>query len=101
MLAPSLGHSAHGAAATALGQVEAVLGRLDDADAHFGAGIEIEEGLGYDAFAARSRFWWAQMLRSRGRADDLRRAADLLGQAAATARRCGLGALLRDIDLAS
>lgn len=73
-----------------------VLGRYDDAHAHFEAAVEIEERMGYVALAARSRLWWARVLLARGRADDHVDATRLLHEVSDTAERLGLGLLAGD-----
>jgi DNA-binding SARP family transcriptional activator len=90
-----------GSAATSLGQLETVLGRYDEADAHFRAGLAIEERMGYTALAARSRLWWARMLPARDIDDDHAIAQQLLDDASVIAERCGLGLLSRDVAQAS
>lgn len=97
MLASYEGHTVNGSAATALGQVEAVLGEHDAADAHFRSGVEVEERMGYAALAARTRLWWARSLLARGRPDDRGTAARLLDRAAAAGNDLGLGLLARDV----
>lgn len=86
-----------GSAATALGQLETVIGRFADADAHFRAGVAIEEHMRHTALAARSKLWWTRLLLARGHADDHATAHRLLDDAATTAARLGLGLLKRDI----
>ena len=90
-----------GSTATSLGQLETVLGRYEEADAHFAAGLAIEEPMGYTALAARSRLWWARMLLARDTGDDHATAQQLLDEASAIAERCGLGLLSRDVAQAS
>jgi hypothetical protein len=97
MLAAYGGWMIDGSAATALGQLEAVLGRYDDAEAHFRDGVAIEECRGHTALAARARLWWAGMLVARSNAGDLATAQRLLEDAAVCAERLGLGLLARDI----
>ncbi len=57
----------------------------------------LEERMGYDAPAARTRVWWAWMLTSRGRAEDIDAAANLRMGAERAVRRLGLGLLERDL----
>jgi DNA-binding CsgD family transcriptional regulator len=86
-----------GAADTSIGILDAVLGHFDHAMARFSAGLVLEERMGYDALAARTRTWWAWALTRRGRADDLEAATALRTAADAAARRLGLGLVERDL----
>lgn len=98
ILAPYTSHFVDQSAATALGQVETVLGRFDEAVEHFRAAVEIEQRMGYDALVARTQVWWARLLRARRHADDLEQFERLLQAAAATGDRCRLGLVQRDIE---
>jgi eukaryotic-like serine/threonine-protein kinase len=97
ILAPYGGHMVDVSAASALGQVETVLGRFDEAARHFRAGWEIERRMGYDALVARTQVWWARLLLTRGGDGDRNDGERLLALAEATASRCGLGLVLRDV----
>ncbi len=97
VLAPYGGHMIDQSAATALGQVEMVIGRFDEAVEHFRAGLEIEQRMGWDALAARTRVWWARALLMRGGADDRTSADRLLVEAESTGRRLGVGLVCNDV----
>jgi tetratricopeptide (TPR) repeat protein len=77
------------AVARTLGQLEVLLGRYDEAERHFEAGVEMHERIGQDHYAAYTRLDWAQMLLARGAEGDRARALDLVDQAAEVARRRG------------
>jgi class 3 adenylate cyclase/tetratricopeptide (TPR) repeat protein len=84
-------------AAVCWGPVDAYLGRLaataglfDEAERHFEDALAACEARGARAMAARARWWWVEMLRSRGRADDLARARVLEPRARAEAETIGL-----------
>jgi DNA-binding SARP family transcriptional activator/tetratricopeptide (TPR) repeat protein len=97
ILAPYQGFMIDVSAATALGQVETVLGRLDEAVDHFRAGVEIEQRMGWDVLVARSRVWWARALLLRDGPGDADQADQLLGLAESDAGRMGLGLVTRDV----
>jgi tetratricopeptide (TPR) repeat protein len=78
LLVPYNGSSCEGAAARALGQLETVLGRFDDAEHHFDAALQLEEAFGGRALVPRTRYWYARMLQQRGHTDDLEHANQLL-----------------------
>lgn len=87
-----------GAGDSSLGRLEAVLGRLDDANTSLQAGLALEERNGHHALAARTRTWWANTLTRRGATDDHAHANRLRSQASAAAQRLGLGLITRDLD---
>jgi tetratricopeptide (TPR) repeat protein len=75
-----------------LGILATVLGRFDDAEAHFATADRIHEDAGTPAWLARTRLEWGRMLQKRGDPD---RARPLLEQALATAARIGQGSVER------
>lgn len=87
-----------GAVARYLGLLATVLGRWDDAEAHFIAALALNERLGARIFVTATRHDHGRMLLRRGApADDLRAHA-LLDAAAGEARGLGQSALLAAID---
>jgi class 3 adenylate cyclase/tetratricopeptide (TPR) repeat protein len=70
------------------GSLESVLGRYEEADAHFAKAAELNARGQMEFSAAATHLRWGRMLRARGGPGDLERARDLLGQAhdAATSR---------------
>jgi DNA-binding SARP family transcriptional activator len=99
LLAPHRGLIANrGSASTGpidhhLALLETTLDRFDDADVSFVSAAAFHERLGVPAWLARTRLEWARMLLSREQPGDAGRARELLGQALATARELGLGAV--------
>jgi len=84
-------------AAVCLGPADAFLGRLaatarlwDAAEAHFEDALAACERMGARAMAARTRWWYAEMLRARGRPEDHGRAVELEAAARAEADAVGL-----------
>jgi class 3 adenylate cyclase/tetratricopeptide (TPR) repeat protein len=67
-----------------------VLGRFEDANAHFEDAHALHEALAAPTWLARTRLEWARMLLRRCQPGDADRARGLLGQALATARELGL-----------
>jgi len=84
-----------------LGQLATALGEFDDADRHFRRATAIYTKLGAPGWLARTRLGSADLLLRRGRPADRRRAVELLGEAAATARRLGLRGLKRQVEALS
>jgi tetratricopeptide (TPR) repeat protein len=74
-----------------LGVAARALGRLDDAERHFQAAIEVSEKVRAPTFVAISRLEWAVLLAERNAPGDAERAEELAGQALATAEELGLG----------
>jgi hypothetical protein len=62
----------------------------DEAERHFEDALAICEHTGSTAMAARTRSWYAEMLRARGLPGDAERAAHLAALAEAAAGRMGL-----------
>jgi class 3 adenylate cyclase len=85
--------SIEGAAARGLGQLETVMGRYDDAEAHFVAAIELEERIGGRALIPRTKYWYARMLLARDGSGDADRAAALLSDVIAETSALGMRAL--------
>jgi hypothetical protein len=84
-------------AAVCWGPADSFLGRLaataeswDEAEGHFEDALVVCERVGAAAMEARTRAWYAEMLRARGRPGDVERAAELQRRAAAEAERMGL-----------
>ena len=78
-----------------LGVLDATLGRHPEAESHFEAAAAMDERMGAPTWLARTHLEWARMLLARRGAGDAERARELLGQALATARELGLGAVER------
>jgi len=84
-------------AAVCWGPVDAFLGRLaatarlcDEAEGHFDAALAACDRMGARAMAARTRWWYAEMLRARGRNGDGERADELGAAARSEAEKLGL-----------
>jgi hypothetical protein len=88
----AIGHAegSVGAVDRYLGLLAATLDRLDDAERHLAAAIEINEGWGARPFTAHSQHDLAQLLRRRDGPGDLARASQLDGAALKTARTLGM-----------
>ncbi len=86
-----------GSIAGALGTLATTLERYEQAEGHFAAAAEIEEGLGAPLLLARTHAAWARALIARGRPADLDRAQTMLEQAHDTAARLGAGGITREI----
>jgi hypothetical protein len=70
--------------------ITTVLGRWDEAAAHFERALEIEERARGHALLSRTRYWQARFLRARGQADDVRAAARILATVIADTSRLGM-----------
>ena len=106
LLVVTIGTSIEGAADRCLGQLYAVLGRVEEADRHYSAAIRLEESMSFAPLAARTRYWQARLLGQSTSLDDRRRAAGLLLEAQSTASQLGMvllqqqaSDLLRVLDL--
>ncbi len=88
----AIGHAegSVGAVDRYLGLLAATLGRLDDAERHLTAAIEVNEGMGARPWAAHSRHDLAAVLRRRGAAGDEVRAGALDRAARETAVALGM-----------
>jgi tetratricopeptide (TPR) repeat protein len=82
-----------GSLARTLGLLATVLGRWNDADAHFRLADEVNRRMGAVPLVAWNQANWAQMLLIRGENGDTERARSLLAAAAATADDLGLHGL--------
>jgi tetratricopeptide (TPR) repeat protein len=80
-----------------IGLLAQVLGRLDDAERHLLAAVELNERMGARPWAAHSQRDLAQVLSQRNHPGDAGRAAHLLDTALATARELGMTNLERKI----
>jgi tetratricopeptide (TPR) repeat protein len=74
-----------------LGALASLVGRYEEAEAHFREAAELNERAGATFAAARNDFSWGRMLLARGAAGDADRARDLLARAHATAAARGFG----------
>ena len=79
-----------GAAAVTIANCETALGRFDEAERHYDEGIELESSVEAWGLVANSQIFYAWMLQTRNAAHDADRAAELLGQARASAARLGM-----------
>jgi class 3 adenylate cyclase len=87
--------SCFGSVARYLGRLAATMGRLDDADTHFATATAAHTRIGAPAWQARTQLDWATLLLTRQHHGDIHLAANLLGQAQATARQLALNAIER------
>ena len=83
-----------------LGGLAAVLGRFDEAHAHFGRSAAVCAAAGAPFFAARTDLQWGTMLAQRGGPGDTEKAADLLRRAHVAAVAKGYGAVERRAEAA-
>ena len=72
------GTTAEGPVRHYLGGLAALLGRFDEAEAHFTRAAEFNDRCGGKFMAARTDLWWGRMLAERGGDGDADRARDLL-----------------------
>jgi DNA-binding SARP family transcriptional activator len=79
-----------GAVARPLGILAALLGRWDEAEAHFEAAIALNAKIRARPWIARTQAGYAEMLRARAAPGDAERAALLLAEAAETRRALGV-----------
>lgn len=89
------GDVARGCAALYLGSLARLLGRLDDAEAHFELALERNRRMGARPALARTQFEYGRMALSRNRAGDREKALPLLRAALATAKALGMAPLER------
>jgi len=87
-----------GSVAHALASCEATLGRADAADGRFAGALAVYEAFGAEAWAARLRLGWADMLAARDAPGDDERARVLGEEARAVARRLGLRGIERQAE---
>jgi hypothetical protein len=78
-----------------IGILEAVMGRLDEADARLAEAEAAHARVPAPSWLARSRLERARVLLSRRAAGDLERAGDLLNEVVGTAREYDLGGVER------
>ena len=81
-----------------LGRLAGLIGRWDDADAHFATGRALEERLQSPPLVARTDVHHAEMLVRAGRTGDRARADQLLAGAHSTAARLDMLDLLYEIE---
>jgi class 3 adenylate cyclase len=84
------GVASFGTTDRALGNLEVVLGRFDDAQAHFEASMELERRTGSLGWLPRTQCDFARMLLTRNNAGDREMAFALLDEATSTAQELGL-----------
>lgn len=90
------GHLCVGAADRFLGMLAQTLGRVDDAVAHYTTALELEQRLKAPPLTARTRYWCARTLHTRGTAADDEHAAKHLEAALATTHELGMSRLAAD-----
>ena len=78
-----------------LGQLSTMLGRFDSAESHFEVALRMEDGMRSPPLLARTRFWYAHMLRERGRPADMARARQQVRDAHKSAETLGMAGLAR------
>ena len=92
------GVACYGAADRYLGMVAATLGDWEIAEARFDAALDLNRRMGAPPWLAHTAYEYGRMLYARGQEEDARRAASLLTEAAALAKRIGMPTLLARID---
>ncbi len=98
MLVGWTGTHLEGAADRALGQMLAVQGRLDEACERYEKALALEEGFESWALAARTRYWWARALVTRGASGDRARARELLDACLEQTRAFGMAYLTEQAE---
>ena len=78
-----------------LGVLASVLGRDDDADAHFARSVDTHQRIGAAFGLAATQVYWGRHLVSRGRPGDRERGVSLLQEATASADERGYGVIAR------
>ncbi|HXF97390.1 MAG TPA: AAA family ATPase [Gaiellaceae bacterium] len=73
-----------------LGRLAGTIGRYDEGERHLLAALEAAERMRAPTIAVRAKAWYADVLRARGRPEDLERADALAREAEAEAGRIGL-----------
>ena len=94
--AAGFGEGGMGAIDRYLGILATTLGRLDEAEAHFEAGVERNEQMGGRPWVARTQANYAAMLRARNRSGDEAKAAQLESSALEAAQSMGMTVLVRE-----
>ena len=89
----------HGAVARHLGLLCHVLGRWDEAEAHFRVALDVNHSAGAPVLVAHTRRHYSALLRARGQDGDWERAIDLLAEAAAIYRCLEIGPLAEQAEL--
>ncbi len=92
----STANTLSGSVDCALGRLATTLERYEQAEHHFAAATEIEEGLGTPLFLARTHIGWARTLIARGRPEDLDRVQSMLTQAENVAERLAADGIARE-----
>jgi DNA-binding SARP family transcriptional activator len=95
-----MGSSWLGSAAHYLGLAHACVGDLDEAEACFRDALAAQRALDSQAWIARTKLEYAQVVFERGRDDDRRHGAELTEEALESARALGLGGVIRRAELA-
>lgn len=80
----------HGSVSRHLGLLTHVLGRWDEADAHFENALVANRAIGAPLLAAHTCRGWSDLLRARGHGPDWDRALELLAEAESVYRRLGV-----------
>ena len=88
-----------GSVARHLGLLCHVLGRWEEAEAHFVAALEANGSAGAPVLVAHTRRHYSALLRARGEDGDWERAIDLLAQAASIYRRLEIERLAEEAEL--
>ena len=81
------------AADRALGQLDTALGDFDRAADEYEAALKLERRFGAAALVPRTQYWYARMLRGRGRARDRAKADRILDEALETTKRLEMAML--------
>lgn len=97
VLVVTLGTSIEGAADRSLGQLYWILNRPEEASRHFEAAWRLEDSMGFEPLAARSRYWHALYLSQTGDANDRIWALDLVRTAQATSSALNMATLDRQL----
>ncbi|HEX3623029.1 MAG TPA: tetratricopeptide repeat protein [Acidimicrobiales bacterium] len=87
-----------GAVARHVGLLCHVLGRWEEAEAHFDAALSANRAAGAPVFLAHTQRQYSALLRARGSDGDWERAIDLLAEAAAVYRRLEIDRLAEESD---
>jgi tetratricopeptide (TPR) repeat protein len=90
LLVVTQGTSIEAADDRSLGQLYAVLGRLEEADQCYQAAERLEDSMGFVPLAARTRFWRARLWSPSDDVDDRRRVLTLLRATQATTSTLGM-----------
>jgi class 3 adenylate cyclase len=88
--------ASNGPVARYLGLLAEVCGRVDDAERHYAAALEMTAAMGDRPFGARAHFGLARLLLTRDAPGDRDRALELLREAVEVAQEIGMEELVRD-----